>query len=473
MARMQSIVNELQTLLDGDGVLLGAEVSGRAAGIWDSTGIEATAIVRPKSTAQVATVLRACNAARQPVTAHGGRTGLVDGQITRRGDIVLSLERMNRIEDIDSAGRTMTAQAGVPLQVIQEAAANAGLYFPVDLGARGSCTIGGNVATNAGGNGVIRYGMTRDNILGLEAVLADGTVITSMNRMIKNNAGYDLKQLFIGSEGTLGVVTRVVLRLREAASSQNTALLASNDFTKVISLLKFLDRELGGTLSAFEVMWRDFYNLVTTPPAKSKPPLEQVHAFYVLIEARGGEPDTDGERFQAVLQRALEQGLIDDVVLAKSQAERAALWAIRDDVEQGHRYGRPFIFDVSLQIRDMPAYVDRVKGELDRTWPGNRCFVFGHLGDGNLHYNIVVGDFSEAAKHSVERIVYDPLREINGSVSAEHGIGLQKKPYLALCRSAEEIALMRMLKQALDPNAILNPGKIFDLPQYGDGPGPR
>ena len=462
---MKKIIDELTRIVGAEGVLTGDDVSGRAVGIWDATGIEAAAIVRPGTTEQVAAVLRACNAAAQPVTAHGGRTGLVDGQNTTRDDIVLSLERMNRIEEIDTAGRTMTVQAGAPLQVIQEAADGEGLYFPVDLGARGSCTIGGNVSTNAGGNGVIRYGMTRDNILGLEAVLADGTVISSLNKMIKNNAGYDLKQLFIGTEGTLGIVTRVVLRLREASRSQSTGLMAADEFTSVIELLKFLDSELGGTLSAFEVMWQDFYKLVTTAPAKSTPPLAQNHAFYVLVESRGAEPESDAERFQSVLMRAMERGLITDVVIAKSQAERNALWAIRDDVEQGHRYGRPFIFDVSLQIKDMQPYIEKVKQELDRVWPGNHCFVFGHIGDGNLHYNIVVGDFSEAAKHSVESIVYGPLQAINGSISAEHGIGLQKKPYLCMSRSDTEIALMRKLKQTLDPMGILNPGKIFDLPQ--------
>jgi len=459
------IIDELTKILGADGILTGDDVSGRAVGIWDSTGIEAVAIVRPVSTVQLAAVMRTCNDVAQPVTAHGGRTGLVDGQNTRQGDIVLSLERMNQIEEIDTAGRTMTVQAGVPLQVVQEAAENEGLFFPVDLGARGSCTIGGNISTNAGGNGVIRYGMTRDNILGLEAVLADGTIISSLNKMIKNNAGYDLKQLFIGTEGTLGVVTRAVLRLREASRSQNTALLAANEFTSVINLLKFLDRELGGTLSAFEVMWQDFYKLVTTAPAKSNPPLEQSHAFYILVESRGAEPESDTERFQSVLMRALEQGLIDDVVIAKSQAERNALWAIRDDVEQGQRYGRPFIFDVSLKIQDMQSYISEVKQALDQAWPENHCFVFGHLGDGNLHYNIVVGDFSDAAKHSVEAIVYGPLQAINGSISAEHGIGLQKKPYLSLCRNEAEIVLMQKLKQSLDPKGILNPGKIFDLPQ--------
>lgn len=463
MVSMNKIIEQIEKIVGSDGVLTGDDVSGRTAGLWDTGGIQALAIIRPESTEQVAAVMKVCHAEGQTVTAQGGRTGLVEGQYTTGNDIVLSLERMNQIEEIDESGRTMTVQSGVPLQVVQEAAENSGLYFPVDLGARGSCTIGGNVSTNAGGNSVIRYGMTRDNILGLEIVMADGTVISSMNRMIKNNAGYDLKQLFIGTEGTLGIVTRAVLRLREAPQSQNTALLASGEFQNIIKLLKFLDRELAGTLSAFEVMWQDFYKLVTTEPAKSKPPLEQNHDYYILVESRGADPDSDAERYQSVLMQAMEQGLIDDVVVAKSQSERNALWAIRDDVEQGSRYGRPFIFDVSLQIQDMEVYINKVKNNLDREWPGNHCFVFGHLGDGNLHYNISVGDQSENARHSVESIVYGPLKEINGSVSAEHGIGLEKKPYLSLCRNETEIALMQQLKKSLDPKGILNPGKIFDL----------
>ena len=463
MVTMNEIIDRFKELLGDEAVLTGTDVSSRAAGIWDTDGIEAAAIIRPRTTEEVAEVLKICHAENQPVTAHGGRTGLVEGQITTRKDIVVSLERMNLIEEIDEAGRTMTVQSGVPLQAVQEAAEKSGLYFPVDLGARGSCTIGGNVSTNAGGNGVIRYGMTRDNILGLEAVLADGTVISSMNRMIKNNAGYDLKQLFIGTEGTLGIVTRAVLRLREAAKSQNTALLATGEFEKVVQLLKHLDRELAGTLSAFEVMWRDFYNLVTTPPAKSKPPLSQNYAYYILVESRGADPGADTDRFQSILMQAMETGLIDDVVLAKSQAERNALWAMRDDVEQGSRYGRPFIFDVSLQIKDMEPYINKVKNKLDSEWPGNHCFVFGHLGDGNLHYNISVGDQSEQARHSVESIVYGFLEEVSGSVSAEHGIGLEKKAYLSVCRNDAEIMLMRHLKKSLDPKGILNPGKIFDL----------
>lgn len=460
---LSEILEKLQNHLGADAVLTGADVSNRPAGFFQKHGMEAGAIVRPRTTGEVAAVMQACDAAGQSVIAHGGRTGLAEAHLSTAKDLVLSLERMNRIEDLDQAGRTMTVQAGTPLQTIQEHADAAGLSFQVDLGARGSCTIGGNVSTNAGGNRVIRYGMTRDNILGLEAVLADGTVISSMNKMIKNNAGYDLKQLFIGTEGTLGIVTRVVLRLREKAKSQSTALVAIRDFSGIISFLKFIDRELGGSLSAFEVMWQDFYTLVTSPPAKSKPPLAQDYPYYVLVESQGAHQEKDSEHFQLVLMRALEEDMLADVVVAKSLGERNAMWAFRDDVEQMTRFGPPFIFDVSLQIKDMERYVETVKRALDEAWPGNRCFTFGHLGDGNLHYNIVVGDFSEAARHSVESIVYTPLQAINGSVSAEHGIGLEKKPYLSLCRNEAEIDLMRRLKTMLDPNHILNPGKVFDI----------
>lgn len=460
---MNTIVEKLKEILGADAVLTGEAVKTRAVGILDAHAMEAKAIVRPRDTEQISAVMRACYEAGQSVIAHGGRTGLTEAHVSTSDDIVLSLELMNKIESIDNAGRTMTVQAGTPLEVVQQAAEGSDLAFQVDLGARGSCTIGGNIATNAGGNRVIRYGMTRDNILGLEAVLADGTVISSMNKMIKNNSGYDLKQLFIGSEGTLGIVTRAVLRLRERAKSQSTALVGIDEFSKVIDFLKFVDRELGGSLSAFEVMWQDFYTLVTTEPAKSKPPLDRVYAYYVLVESLGAQQTKDMEHFQATLMQALNDELLVDVVVAKSSTETNALWAIRDDVEQLHRFGSPFIYDVSLQVKDMPDYVDKVKSSLDEAWPGNRCFVFGHLGDGNLHYNIVVGDFSLEARRSVESIVYGPLQEIGGSVSAEHGIGLQKKLYLSLSRNDAEIQLMQTLKRTLDRKGILNPGKIFDL----------
>lgn len=459
---MSEIIKKLQSILADGAVLTGEDVSARAAGILIQQGIEAKAIVRPSSTAELAAVMKLCYENGQSLVAQGGRTGLTESHITNQSEIVLSLERMNKVEEIDPNGRTMTVQAGVPLQIVQEQAEKLGLQFPLDLGARGSCTIGGNAATNAGGNRVIRYGMARDNILGLEAVLADGTVLTSLNKMIKNNAGYDLKHLFIGTEGTLGIITRLVLRLREAARSQDTALVAIGEFAKVIDFLKFIDSKLGGALSAFEVMWQEFYKEVTNPPSTNKAPLEQGSPYYVLVESLGADQATDSERFQNVLLEALEQKLLTDVVVAKSQAEINAIWAIRDSSGELRRHAPAFNFDVGLQIKHMSDYVQQVRHNLDKQWPGNRCFTFGHVGDGNLHYVIAVGDGSAQTRRKVEACVYGPLEKIHGSVSAEHGIGLEKKAYLSMCRSEAEIATMRLLKKALDPKGILNPGKIFD-----------
>ena len=457
---MAVTIDDLESIVGPTAVLTGEEVSARSAGVWEKGHVEAKAIVRPTSTEEIASILRACNAAGQPVVVHGGLTNLVHSADARETDVVISMERMNQIEEIDDVGRTMTVQAGVLLQNIQETALLSGLMFPVDLGARGSCQIGGNVSTNAGGNRVIRYGMTRENVLGMEAVLADGTVVSSMNKMIKNNAGYDLKHLFIGTEGTLGVITRLVLRLREASISENTAFVACDSFDKIPAFLKFIDRELGGSLSAFEVMWSSFYNLVTTPPAKTTPPLPQTFPFYILVESLGGDPAADAERFQTAMERAFEQELLADGVIAKSEGERAAMWGMRDDVEQVHNLNPVFTFDVSVGIRHMDAYVEQIRAELKAHWPQHHFIVFGHLGDGNLHFGISVGDKNVRA--DVERVVYQPLQALGGSVSAEHGIGLEKKPYLNLCRTDGELQLMSTLKRSLDPNGILNPGKIFD-----------
>ncbi|MDE0422342.1 MAG: FAD-binding oxidoreductase [Gammaproteobacteria bacterium] len=458
---MDDLLATLAKVVGIGGMLTGTDVSSRASGIWRSQGIEAKAILRPRTTAEVSRILAICNAAGQPLVAQGGLTGLVEGHITQAGEIVLSLERMNAIEEVNPVERTMTVQAGVVLEAVHNAAEAHGLMYPLDIGGRGSCTLGGNIATNAGGNRVIRYGMTRDMVLGVEAVLADGTVVSSMNRMIKNNAGYDLKQLFIGTEGSLGIVTRAVLRLREKPRSQETMFVAVSDFDRVTALLKAMDAGLGGTLSAFEVLWNNFYRLVTTPPATQKPPLPQDYPFYVLVEAMGGDPQSDHARIEQVFAEAHESGLIEDAVIATSEAQRLELWAMRDDVEQVHQYKPVFIFDVSLRVSDMDAYVAQVNRGLEATFGEYTNFVFGHIGDGNIHFAVAAGE-DDGAQDGVKQAVYQPLASIGGSVSAEHGVGLDKKKYLRLSRNDEEIALMRTLKQALDPNGILNPGKIFD-----------
>ena len=458
-----ALIQQLHAIVGDAGLVLGDDISARNIHVWRQEPVRARVIVRPGSVEEVSAVLKLCNTLGQTVVAHGGLTGLVQGCNGTEADVVLSLERMNRIEEIDPVGRTMTVQAGVPLQALQEAAEKHGLIFPVDLGARGTCQIGGNVSTNAGGNRVIRFGMTRENVLGLEAVMADGTVITSLNTMIKNNAGYDLKQLFIGTEGTLGIVTRVVIRLREMALGQQTAFAAFDNFGQVAEFLRFIDRAMGGGLSSFEVMWRDFYELVTTPPSNNARPVPVEHTHFVICEALGTGHADDAERFENTMAEALEKGLIVDAAVAKSEGERRAMWKIRDSVDQFFRYGPAFLYDVSLAIRDMDAYVGEVKRRLSEAYPDHHCFTLGHIGDGNIHFAIAVGDAGAEHHHRVNLCVYEPLQAIGGSVSAEHGIGTEKVQYLPLSRSQAEIALMKHLKQALDPKGILNPGKVFSL----------
>lgn len=457
----ETLVQQLHAIVGDAGLVTGDDISARNIHVWRQEPVRAMVIVRPGSVEEISAVLKLCNTLGQSVVAHGGLTGLVQGCNGTEADVVLSLERLNRIEEIDPVGRTMTVQAGVPLQGLQEAAEKHGLIFPVDLGARGTCQIGGNVSTNAGGNRVIRFGMTRENVLGLEAVMADGTVITSLNTMIKNNAGYDLKHLFIGSEGTLGIVTRVVIRLREMALGQQTAFAAFDNFGQVAEFLRFIDRAMGGGLSSFEVMWRDFYELVTTPPCTNARPVPVEHTHFVICEALGTGHVDDAERFENTLAEALEQGLIVDAAVAKSEGERRAMWKIRDSVDQFFRYGPAFLYDVSLAIRDMDNYVAEVKRRLSEAYPDHHCFTLGHIGDGNIHFAIAVGDGGAEHHHRVNLCVYEPLQAIGGSVSAEHGIGTEKVRYLPLSRSPAEIALMRHLKHALDPKGILNPGKVF------------
>ena len=457
-----NLMETLRALIGPDAVLDAAEVAQRSAGAMRQDHLVAQALVRPRNTDELASVMRLCHAQGISVVTQGGLTGLVHGADAAPESVIVSLERMRTIEDINPRERTATVQAGVVLQALQEAVDPLGLIFPLDLGARGSATLGGNAATNAGGNRVIRYGMMRDMVLGLEVVLADGTVLSSMNRLIKNNTGYDLKQLFIGSEGTLGIITRLVLRLREKPQSHNVAVLAVPSFDALAQLLKHMDRALGGTLSAFEVMWPSFYQLVTSPPAKGRPPLTQNHAYYVLVESLGADRALDEQRFNAALESAVHAGLIADAAVSQSDADCQAFWSLRDNVEMVMHGGVPVVFDVSLPIGEMEAFVDKLRVALSDTVPDHKLWVFGHLGDGNLHVIVQVQPQNYlAARPKIEALVYGGLRAFQGSVSAEHGIGLEKKPWLTVSRNASELALMKTIKQALDPKGLLNPGKVF------------
>ncbi len=423
------------------------------------------ALIRPASTDELSEALKLCHRVGQSVVPQGGRTGLAAGHLASAEQIVVSLERMNQIEDLDQRAGTITVQAGVPLSVVQEAAEAKDLMFPLDMGSRGTATIGGNIATNAGGNRVLRYGMMREMVLGLEVVLADGTILTSMNTVIKNNTGYDLKHLFIGSEGTLGIVTRAVLRLRPLARSQNTALVAVNDFENVIKLLRRASSVLSGDLSSFEVMWNSFYAHVIHHSDRHTKPLEDSYPYYIIIEALGSDSAHDDARFEAAMIDLLETGLVENAVLAKSGAEQKAIWEIRDDVESLRALAPLFAFDISLPLKHMEAYVSDIEAQLSDQWPNSRTVIFGHLGDGNLHIVVSVGSDTAQSRDAVEEIIYGALRGRGGVISAEHGIGLAKKRHLGVSRNPEEIALMQTLKQALDPSGILNPGKVIDLPK--------
>ncbi len=461
---MSALLADLRALVGERGLVAGERLSSRAHDPHVGP-VRAKVLVRPADTEQVSAVLRLCHERRQPVVPHGGLTGLVHGAAASEAEIILSLELLNRIGSVDVAGRTVRVEAGVTLQRVQEEAERFDLMFPLDLGARGTCTIGGNIATNAGGMRVVRFGMMRSLVLGLEVVLADGTVLCSLNRMLKNNAGYDLKQLFIGSEGTLGIVTRADLRLVSRPRSSACAFVACRDFAAMTGLLALLDARLAGQLSAFEALWPEFYELATTPPAPSDPVLPHGHGIYVLVESLGADPESDPDRFERALAEAVERGLVVDAAIAKSESERHRMWAPREDVFRVNANGPSHDFDVSMSIADMPAYLDEVRRSLHERVPGATMFVFGHVADGNLHLSVCGGDERRHAEtvRDVEQLVYEPLRGIGGSIAAEHGIGLERKSYLGISRSAAEIATMRALKAALDPRGILNPGKVIDV----------
>jgi FAD/FMN-containing dehydrogenase len=417
------------------------------------------ALVRPRTTDEVATVLRICHEASLPVVPQGGLTGLAGGATPIDGGIVLSLERMSGVLEVDEAAATITVLAGTPLQTVQTAAHEAGFFFALDFGARGSCHIGGAVATNAGGNRVIRYGMTRDLVLGLEVVLADGTVLTSLNKLLKNNAGYDLRQIFVGSEGTLGVITRVVLRLHPQPRSQCTAFCAVEHFDHAVALLQHAREWLGGSLSAFEAMWPDFYELMTAPGTGIAPPLPPGAGAYILLESLGTDPATDPARFEAMLAAAAEAGIVTDGAVAHSAAEAVAFWKVRDASGEFPRLGWPALgYDIGIPTGNIARFVEACRAAILAQWPDACTAFFGHVGDSNLHLHVKVP--GHAADADVQRLVYGLVRDWGGTTSAEHGIGTLRLPYLSYTRSAAELQLMAQLKAALDPRGILNPGKV-------------
>jgi FAD/FMN-containing dehydrogenase len=458
---MTDVIDALMARL-GSQVRTGSDIPSR--NYADASGLEPTppkALVLPQTTEDVCAALRICHDHRQPVVTQGGLTGLAGGAHPHTGEVALSLERMNGIEEIDAASATMTALAGTPLAVVQQAAEEAGYLCGIDLGARGSCTIGGNAATNAGGNQVLRYGMARRNILGLEVVLADGTVVRSLNKMLKNNAGYDWTQLFIGSEGTLGIITRVVLGLHPKTQGLQTALCAVSSFEDAVLVLRQFQQAHPGRLLVFEAMWREFMT-VATRICGLAPAFESEHDITLLIEADMGEDPAGIEAFSLFLSDLYEQELIKDALVAQSRADRNRFWAYR---ETPYEYGRflpeEIRFDVSVPLDRMTEAVAHLRQELPKQWPDAVYVVFGHVADSNIHINVAVQDMSDTVRKGIQNVVYDLVSGLGGSVSAEHGIGRIKRPYLSLSRTEPELTLMAKMKQTLDPAGILNPGRVL------------
>ena len=452
---------DLATIVGQQYVVPGEELRSRPVDFWNNVPTTALGLVKPGSVEEVSAILTCCDRCAQPVIVEGGRTNLVHGTRATPDAVLMSLERLNRIQPPDADGMTVDAEAGVILENLQTTARDSGLRFGLDLGARGSASVGGLLSTNAGGFQALRYGVARDQVLGLECVLANGAVLSHLVPYTKDNTGYDLRHLLIGAEGTLGVITRAVLRLHPAPRTVNTAMLAFQNFDAVVSALRAMRQELRGTLSSFEIMWREFYDFNVAAVCPGTPPLPAGYPFYVLCEAEGFDQETDAAQFETVMSRLLESGASVDIVVAQSSRQRAEIWRIREEFEPEIDLFKVMIdFDVSLPIAAMDAFANETEALLAEAIPENLgLHIIGHLGDGNLH--VTTGLATPERKTDVQKLIYGLIRRYSGSISAEHGVGLAKKAFLDHSRTPEEISTMRRIKAALDPKGILNPGKIF------------
>ena len=423
-------------------------------------------MLMPRTTAEVSQVVAACADAGIAVVPQGGNTGMCAGAIPDNSgkQVLLSLARMNSIRKVDADNFSMEVEAGCVLQTIQEAAAAKGRFFALSLGAEGSCQIGGNIATNAGGLNVIRYGTTRGLVLGLEVVLADGTVLNSLRSLRKDTAGYDLKQLFIGSEGTLGIITAATLRLLPEPGQATTAMLAIPTSGASVSLLGDLQASFPERIQTYELVSDYVFGLVCTHIPDSTLPFDENHPWYVLLELTTGD---DTERLESALEQAIEKGLVLDAVIAKNSAEADKMWRLRHSISEAERQaGKALKHDISVPVSAMQEFLQRGDELLAQLRPDATLVAFGHVGDGNLHYNVSLPhDIGpEERRTDGERItaaIYDLVGELGGSFSAEHGVGQLKRAYLPQYRSGPEYDLMRMLKKTLDPANILNPGKVI------------
>jgi FAD/FMN-containing dehydrogenase len=424
----------------------------------------ATLMLKPATTAEVSAILSICNASGTPVVPQAGNTGLVGAQIPFENEVLLSLSRLNRIRALDVEDSSMIAEAGVVLAAAQDAADDKGLMLPLSLAAEGSCTIGGTLSTNAGGVNVLRYGMAREQVLGIEAVLADGRVLDLLRTLRKDNTGYDLKQLFIGAEGTLGVVTAAALKLFPKPAMHCTAFLAVPSVKAALALLARLQSATGGLVNAFEILPRIGVELVLAHIPQTSDPFGAPSPWYVLAEVSGMAALK--EVFERTLEGAFDDGLASDAVIAANEAQRAALWKLRESMSEAQKKDGPSLkHDVSVPVAAVADFVAKATAAVAAALPGGRPVPFGHLGDGNIHFNIQAAKGMDMASFlarwdEIARVVHDVVRDFGGSFSAEHGIGVMKRADLKHYKSPVEVDLMRALKRTLDPKNILNPGKL-------------
>ena len=432
--------------------------------VYTGTGI---GVVRPANTAEVSRVVALCARHHVAIVPQAGNTGLVGGSVPtgKRNELVVSVARMNRIRSIDALNDTMTVDAGCILQNIQQAADEAGRLFPLSLGAEGSCQIGGNLSTNAGGVGVLRYGNARELVLGLEVVLPDGRIWHGLKALRKDNTGYDLKHLFMGAEGTLGIITAAVLKLFSKPSASATAWIAVESPQKAVELLAALRALMGDRLTAFELISRVCLDAVISHKAGIPDPMRERHDWYVLCELTDGGTQTALiERAEGALMECTERGILVDVVLAQSEAQAQALWAIRENIPEAQFSNVKH--DVSVPVSSIPTLVEDGMAALSHAFPGCVGFIFGHIGDGNLHYNIAMADEAAttaliARKKEVAHVVYEVVGRLGGSISAEHGLGQLKRDEIKHRKTTLELELMHRIKDALDPQGLMNPGKVL------------
>ena len=463
------IHQRLAELLGPSGLI--ADPAGMAPYLEEERGLfhgKARLVARPASTGELAELVRICAEAGIGIVPQGGNTGLCGGASPSEGQIVVSLSRLNKIREVDPVNFTMTVEAGVVLQTVQNAAESVDCLFPVSLGAEGSCQIGGNISTNAGGTGVLRYGNTREQVLGREVVLPDGRIWDGLKALRKDNTGYDLKQLFIGGEGTLGIITAAVLKMYPRARDQQTAFCALKDLQSSLALLGRARNATGDQVTGFELVPRIGLTMGAELVPGVADPFAEPHQWYALIELSSSRPDAGlREMLEGLLGEALEAGEVVDAVVAESLEQRKALWKIREGIPEAQKKaGGSIKHDVSVPVAQVPFFIERATRAVAAAMPDVRVVPFGHLGDGNIHFNLsqpVAADKQGFLERWAEmnRIVHDIVVEMDGSISAEHGIGRLKKGELAHYKSPVELDLMRRIKQALDPQGIMNPGNVL------------